>query len=245
MRKLLAVVWLMIPIAMIAYHFGPGQVKLARDRAAKQIATARAAESRDDWAAAQEAYRLALVDLPETDTDARLATRLALAKTRPYLGQLPEAMGEVESILDDAVRESKDATLVDAIRSTAGQMHYHVAWLMRLEGADAEEWTEETEAARQHFRLLSEESKGGGAREGHEKNLEATIRLAQMDLSELKALPLPSECKNNGNCSGKCRSQKQGRKKPPGSGNSEDARQKIQEQKTKSAGGGGNPGGGS
>lgn len=243
MRKLLAILWLMIPIGMVAYHFGPGQPMLARDRAAKQIAEARAAESRKDWSVAQAAYRQALSDLPEADVDARLATRLALAKTRPQLGELPEAMADAEAILDDAIRDSKDAALQDEIRSAAGQMHYHVAWLMRLEGAEADEWTEQTEAARQHFRLLSEESKAD-ARDGHEKNLEATIRLAQMDLSELKGLPLPSQCKNSGNCSGKCRSQKQGRKKPPGEGSS-DAREKIQEQKTKSAGNGGNPGGGS
>ena len=242
MRKFLAVLWLMIPIALVAYHFGPGQVKLARDRASRHIATARAAESRDDWRAAEAAYREALASLPEIDVDARLATRLAHAKTRPYLGQLPEAMADVESILDDALRDSRDGALQEEIRAAAGQMHYHVAWLMRLEGAEPEEWTEETEAARQHFRLLSEKSNHGD-REGHQKNLEATIRLARMDLSELKGLPLPKECQGNCNCAGKCRKQKESRSKVPKKG--KDARQDIAKDKAAGAGMNDRPEGGS
>ena len=53
---------------------------------------------------------------------------------------------------------------------------------------------------------------------GHEQNLEATIRLARMDLSELKGLPLPKECNGNGNCAGKCRKQKESRTKIPKKG---------------------------
>src|SRR3954465_2606821 len=103
MRKLFSVLWLLIPVGLIAYHYGPGQEKLARDRAAKQISVARAAEAREDWRAAHAAYAQALIELPENDTDARLQTRLAQAKTRVYFGELPEAMEDVESILKDAL----------------------------------------------------------------------------------------------------------------------------------------------
>ena len=69
----------------------------------------------------------------------------------------------------------------------------------------------------------------------------STIRLARMDLSELKGLPLPKECNGNCNCSGKCRKQKESRTKvakKPG-----DARQEIQ--KDKGAGKNDRPEGGS
>ena len=44
--------------------------------------------------------------------------------------------------------ETSNRALKDQIRSTAGSMHYWVAWAMRLEGAETAEWTEQTEAAR-------------------------------------------------------------------------------------------------
>jgi hypothetical protein len=219
---------------------------LSRDRAAKQIALAKAAEARDQWKLAEACYRQALQDLPTQDVDVRLAARLAHAKTRMYLGELPEAMADVESLLQDALRDSDDLKLQNQIRTTAGSMHYWVAWLMRLEGAEKDEWTEQTECARQYFRMLAEDAVAGGDSsnaDSHQKNLEATIRLARMDLSELKGLPLPKECDGNCNCSGKCRSQKESRskvaKKPS------DARQQISEDKDKGAGMNDRPPGGS
>jgi hypothetical protein len=245
MRKLLAVLWLMVPIGLIAYHYGPGQLRQARDRAARQLAVALAAEARDDWHAAEAAYRQALNELPTQDVDARLSTRLAHAKARQFLGELPEAMEETESLLDDALKDSSNVALQDQVRSTAGTMHYYVAWLMRLEGAETEEWTEQTETARQHFRLLAERAAavGDASADGHQKNLETVVRLARMDLSELKGLPLPKECQCNGNCSGKCRSQKQSKCK--GGNKPSDAREQISEEKKKGAGMNDRPGGGS
>jgi hypothetical protein len=246
MRKLLAVLWLLIPVGLIAYHYGPGQVKLQRDRAARQLSLAREAEQRDDYKAAFEAYGRALHELPDGDKDARLLTRLSQAKTRMYFGELPEAMEDVENLLADASAETSNRALKDQIRSTAGSMHYWVAWAMRLEGAETAEWTEQTEAARQHFRMLSENAiERGDAKSAvdHEKNLEATVRLARMDISELKGLPLPKECNGNGNCAGKCRKQKESRSKVPKKGN--DARQEISKDKQKGAGTNDRPEGGS
>jgi hypothetical protein len=67
---------------------------------------------------------------------------------------------------------------------------------MRLEGASTDEWTVEVENARQHFRLLAEENlpHGKEAARPYQENLEATVRLARMDLSELQGLPLPKFC---------------------------------------------------
>src|SRR5688500_17743859 len=246
MRKLLAVLWLLVPVALIAYHYGPGQLKLQRDRAARQLSLARQAEAREDFKAAFDAYGRALHELPDVDKDARLLTRLSQAKTRMYFGELPEAMEDVENLLADATTDTSNRAIHDQIRSTAGSMHYYVAWNMRLEGAETAEWTEQTEAARQHFRMLSEGSIERGdakAAVGHEQNLEATIRLARMDLSELKGLPIPKECQGNGNCAGKCRKQKESRTKVPKKGN--DARQEISKDKAAGAGANDRPDGGS
>ena len=57
-----------------------------------------------------------------------------------------------------------------------------------------------------------------------------------MDLSELKALPLPKQCKNCSNCSSKCRKQRESACKNPGTNKSEDAREKIAKEKQQGAG---------
>jgi hypothetical protein len=90
---------------------------------------------------------------------------------------------------------------------------------MRLEGEPRTAWEPEIEASRQHYRLLSEEARAANdseALERHQADLEAAIRLARMDLSELQALPLPSQCK--GCCSGECQCKggKSGNKKGNG-----------------------------
>ena len=236
MRKLLAVLWLLVPVGLIAFHYGPGQQRVDRDRSAAKVAAARAAEAKEDWRGAMNAYAEAISALPPGDAEPRFKLRLAHAKARMRAGELPEAAVDVEGLLEDATAANMPADLVKEVRATVGTMHYYLAWLMRLEGADAEEWTLETEQARQHFRLLAEETKAAGdvKAEDHQKNLEAVIRLARMDLSELKSLPLPKDCQGNGDCCGKCRKQREGRikvAKKPG-----DARQQVSEDKKKAAG---------
>jgi hypothetical protein len=241
MRRLLAVLWLLIPVGLIAFHYGPGQRRVDRDRAAQKVAAARAAEANQDWKAAMNAYAEAVAALPPGDTEPRFKIRLAHAKARMRAGELPEATLDAEGLLEDATAAKVGAELVKEIRTTVGTMHYYLAWLMRLEGAGAEEWTLETEQARQHFRLLAEDAKSAGdaKAEDHQKNLEAVIRLARMDLSELKGLPLPKECQGNCDCSGKCRKQREARikvAKKPG-----DAREKVAEDKKQNAGQGNRP----
>lgn len=245
MRRFLSIVWLIVPVGVIAWHYGPGQNSLSRDRASRFIADAKMAESKDEWKSARDLYRQAMMILPTGDADVRLSVQLAQAKTRMYLGELPEAMEEVDGLLEDALHNGASPALTSEIRATSGMMHYYVAWLMRLEGAETEEWTEQTEIARQQYRLLSEDALGAGdsAAVGYQKNLESVIRLERMDLSELKGLPLPKECEGNSNCSGKCRSQKESRTKvKPKSG---DFRQQISKDKAGGAGRNDRPEGGS
>jgi len=71
-----------------------------------------------------------------------------------------------------------------------------MTWLMRLEGLDATKWEPEIESARQNYRLLAETSDTTGKvteAKKHQENLEAAIRLARLDLSDLQGLPLPNQ----------------------------------------------------
>ena len=107
-----------------------------------------------------------------------------------------------------------DVDLVDPMRHELAMSGYYAAWLMRLEGATEEEWMTEAERARQGFRWLAEQAdqRGEATSDVYRQNLEATIRLQQMDLSTLLAKPLPKKCPKN--CRGLCqrkRKQRQSR----------------------------------
>jgi hypothetical protein len=208
MRKtILFGLWLLVPVVLLAYHFGPGQTRLAMDRAAKKIAEARALEAEEDWQGAYLAWGEALAETPLTQSAPRMELRLSQAHARMFTGELPEAMQDLDGLLAEARHVEADAVLQREIRGTLATTQYYVAWLMRLEGATAEEWLPPADSARQNFRLLAEQTQGEKAVGDYEKNLEAAVRLARMDLAELQLLPLPKCCSGCKNVSQKCRSQ--------------------------------------
>ena len=54
-KKILFALWLLVPVAMLAYHYGPGQTRLDQERAVKKITEARAFEAQDQWPEATQA----------------------------------------------------------------------------------------------------------------------------------------------------------------------------------------------
>lgn len=225
MRKtILFALWLLVPVALLAYHFGPGQNRLGAERAARKIAEARQLEAAEQWPEAAQAWADALTDTPADKTTQRLQIQLAQANARIYAGELPEAMDQMEQLLAEAQSAKAEAGLQREIRSSLASSRYYAAWLMRLEGGTTEEWLQQAESARQHFRLLAEETKGTASAASYEKNLEATVRLEQMDLSELQGLPLPKKCSGSKNVCQKCRSQSQSKCENPEPKEKKDAR---------------------
>lgn len=211
MRKLLLFGWLLLPVAAGAYHYGPGQIELRADRAAESAREAesiareaRAIAARDGdeaargtWAAAVEAYEVALQELPPGRTAESRALRLELAKARMFVSQLPEAHRDLIALVDELEAEpGADDALLSESRAALANAQYYRTWLMRLEGAPREEWEPEIEASRQNYRLVAETAAARGdtevaARSG--QDVEAAIRLARMELSDLQGLPLPSQ----------------------------------------------------
>lgn len=225
-KKLFLYLWLLTPVVLLAYHYGPGQSGLARDAAAQLIATARACEAKEDWRGAMEAYAEALGKLPATDATTRWSLRLAQSKARMRSGELPESITDFEGLLVDVDAGGGTPAQVEEVRANLGMAQYYAGWLMRLEGAKAEEWTVPVESARQQFRLLAEDKLGGDATvaKQYQENLEATVRLARMDLTELQGMPLPKFCKGCKNVSQKCRCQCQSKSKKPAEKEPKDAR---------------------
>ena len=223
-KNLFILLWALAPVALLAYHYGPGQAGLAREEAKASIRTALDFEAKKQWRQAIDAYNAALAALPDTETAKRQQLQLARANARIYVGELPEAMLAMEHLLDETAKGS-DSKLENKVRSSLASAQYYTGWLMRLELAEKEEWKEPLEKARQNFRLLAEQTAKTDAKasEDHQKNLEAVVRLARMDLSEVQALPLPKKCEGNKNVCSKCRGQKKSNK-PKDMKKKEDAR---------------------
>ena len=211
MRKLVAFVWLLLPVGAAAYHYGPGQDLLASDRAAvaqeRGVEAARIAGEvarRDGdlaatthWAEAEAAFTEAIEALPESSVERERALRLERAKAWMFLSKLPEARSELESLVRDLAQDPsvEPAQLRDA-RSTLANAQYYTTWLLRLEGAAREEWEPEVESARQNFAWCADEAARSGDASGERaarEDLESAVRLARMDLGELQGLPLPSQ----------------------------------------------------
>lgn len=197
MRGLLVVVWLLIPVAVGAYHFGPGQERLKLDDAALWLGKAENYAAQEDWVEAESAYEQALKLLPtERVADIR-RLRLERAKAQMLAKKLPIANQELQSLVAELRDDPKgDSKVLAEARSALANSQYYLTWLMRLEGLAKDDWEPEIESARQTYRLLAEQSDAAGdsaSSKKHREDLESAIRLARMDLSELQGLPLPSQ----------------------------------------------------
>jgi len=197
MRAVLLVVWLMIPVVVGAYHYGPGQEQMRIDHAAILVMVAEQQARQEKWAEAEAAYEEALKLLPaERIADIR-RIRLERAKAQMLARKLPVANQELQNLVAELRDDpTADPKLLAEARSTLANSQYYLTWLMRLEGLTKEAWEPEIEAARQTYRLLAEQSESAGDTNAAKKNredLESAVRLARMDLTELQGLPLPSQ----------------------------------------------------
>lgn len=208
MRTLMLIGWLALPLIGLAYHHGPGQEGLALDEAAAALAEGEELAADGDHQGAIAAYDRALELLPgdagDADkdaamTDARRRVALARCRSQMFVGQLPQANQALGAMLSELTAEADaDPELVAATRDALANSQYYMTWLLRLEGAPREEWAPHIESARQNYRLLAERSGDrAGARAASaakaKENLDASIRLARMDLGDLQGLPLPSQ----------------------------------------------------
>ncbi|MBX3415984.1 MAG: hypothetical protein KF851_00150 [Pirellulaceae bacterium] len=223
MKIFLISTWLFIGLAGIIFHLGPGRELEKQDFVRAALSQARTDVQHERWLDAIDRFDQALDSLPKDQPNSERHIRLEKAKAQMMAAQLPEARLALESLLDEIVADSLQSTSTQGDRSqknnsaelktlaretrlALASSQYYLTWLMRLEGLGREEWEPEVEAARQNYRLLMEQAELAGDAsiiEKRREDLEATIRLARMDLSELQALPLPCQC--SGCCSGKCR----------------------------------------
>lgn len=221
MRTLVLLGWLMVPVAVGAYHYGPGQERLRLDGAADELARAQARAAQENWSAAADSYEKALALLPPDH--AAEARRIRLERDKAWLNdrKLPEAAADLKALAEEiqADKGADPALLADA-RDALANAQYYLTWLMRLEGLPREEWEPEIDGARQTYKLLAEQATDEAAAVRHQEDLESAIRLARMEPGDLQGLAIPKQCQ--GCKSGQCKSKKPG--KSPKTGPVKDAR---------------------
>jgi hypothetical protein len=197
MRLLLLVCWLMLPILLGAYHYGPGQERLRLDEAASILAKADGYAADKEWAKAVAGYDEALRLLPADRIAEGRRIRLEKAKAQMLARQLPTAHGDLKTLAEEMTTDkSADQKVLAEARSALANSRYYMTWLMRLEGLGKDAWEPEIESARQEYRLLAEQAESAGDAKTamkHREDLESAVRLARMDLGELQGLPLPSQ----------------------------------------------------
>ena len=197
MRVLFLVGWLLVPVGVGLWHYGPGQEQMKLDTVAEILARADQCVAAEKWADAVEQYDEALKLLPADKVREQRRIRLEKCKAQMLAHQLPDAHAELRTLVEELQGDPGTPTdLLAEARRAQAQSQYYMTWLMRLEGQPRELWEPEIEAARQTYRLLEEQAESSGNAPAIQKNredLESAIRLTRLDLSELQGLPLPSQ----------------------------------------------------
>lgn len=208
MRILLLTGWLLLGVAgVVAHYYGPGVDQQKLDQVATHLRAAEMAAAKDDHVTAIKKYDAALKHLPDGRIAESRKIRLERAKAQMLAEQLPDAHADLITLMDELVADpNADPNLVADARSTRANSQYYMTWLMRLEGLGRDEWEPEIESARQSYKLLADEAEKAGdtaATKKYREDLEASIRLARMDLSELQGINLPCQCKGCRSCKGR------------------------------------------
>jgi hypothetical protein len=197
MRTLLVTGWLLLPVIVAAWHYGPGQEQVLLGQVVAVLAKADQAAAAGQWDEAEEWYAEALKQLPVNRRADIRRVRLERAKAQMLAKKLPVARHDLDDLVQELTADpSADQTLQDEARSALASAQYFTTWQMRLEGYAREEWEPEIENARQNYRLLAEQAETRGdpvEAKKRAEDLEAAIRLERMDLADLMGLPLPSQ----------------------------------------------------
>ena len=206
MKILILTLWCLVPLGLLAFHYGPGREQIALDLTGSTLEEARGHLAAGEWNAAIEAFGKSLATLPKDQVNEARQIRLEIAKVRMEVAGLPEARTELAALVTELEADPlAPAELRDDALAALASARFYMTYLLKLEGQPDTEWEPEIEAARQEQKLLVRRATEAGdtaAAARHADDLEASIRLARMEPEELYGLAIPRQC--SGCKSGKC-----------------------------------------
>ena len=223
MKKYFVLLWLLFPVPVLVFHYAKGRDWMELDVARDLMRRAESAEKAHDWAGAERLYREADGHIASDRRELKLRAGLSIIRTEVRTGGVVAALDDAEKLLADETFATMPETFRSEARETISRIHYHAAWVMRLEGAHRELWMEEAELARQGYRSLVEydlESASAERIRPAKEDLEAAVALQRLSYGALIARPLPEEgqCMGNCNLSEKMNERRKKRGKSPKSG---------------------------
>jgi tetratricopeptide (TPR) repeat protein len=182
MKRWLILLWLLIPVGLLSYHFGPGQDALLFRQAQAHLATAEKFEQEGHYEEAIEAYAESQANLPPEEPNdsasavARVQLRMAQIRGRFQLGQLAETIENLNGLILEVEREhGAHSPLAYDVRDFLGRVHFQAMVALRLESAEEEVWRRHWELSRQNFRYLAEHTQGA-RNQLDRQNLEVVIK---------------------------------------------------------------------
>jgi hypothetical protein len=185
-KKWFVLVWLLVPVGLLSYHFGPGQRELAWREAAALRAEAAGHEKEQHWEQAIAAYGKAMNAVPAVGDNASAATlardqlRLAQIRAAFQLGKLDTTLTDTRQFVEQVeATHGPESHLAYDARDFLGRVHYQAMIALRLESAEKQVWMKHWELSRQNFRFLAEHS-GGKRNELDRQNLEVVIKSANL-----------------------------------------------------------------
>jgi hypothetical protein len=185
-KKWLILIWLLVPVALVSYHYGPGQRELAWREAAAFRAEAAVHEKNQHWEQAVAAYGKAVSAVPTFADDANAATlardqlRLAQLRAAFQLGKLDDTLTDTRQFVEYVeATHGADSQLAFDARDFLGRVHYQAMIALRLESAEKQVWMKHWELSRQNFRFLAEHTHAN-RNDWDRKNLEVVIKSANL-----------------------------------------------------------------
>ncbi|GAA4441761.1 hypothetical protein [Bremerella cremea] len=198
MKLIVFTIWILVAVAGLAYHFGPGQGQMTRDQISRQLAAAHRHALDGEYDSALPLYDQALSKLPSEQRAKVFEVRIEKAKLQIEAGATPKAYADLVEMAPLVLPDKQlPASLKNELTSALGAAEFYGTWIMRLEGKPKEVWLPFAESSRQRFRYLSEATAPNSDDAlTYRQNLERVIRLERMTIEELQGMPLPPAVSN-------------------------------------------------
>jgi len=159
-RKFLVLLWMLVPVAVAAYHFNEGPKQMARERAYLKLLEIRRMERQKepDWQKIVAEYNGLIDELPPDEDPLVLCEiRLAVCTARLEMLDLETAITDLTLLLQEtAAVYGENARITRGVREQLGKAHYYATWVLKTNGAPESQWRPFADRARQLFRYLAE-----------------------------------------------------------------------------------------
>lgn len=185
MRRWLVLVWLLIPVGLVAYHYDKGPRHIQQEKAHAFLRGIRRMELQKDpdWEEILARYDRLAGMLPWGEDPIVLREiRLAKAKARLECLDLAQAIEDLDVLLPEVANAYGDqAPITRATREAMGKAQYLAAWVLKGALASEQEWRPHAERARQSFRYLAEHE-DPAAFEAYRRRVDRTVEKMEKKL---------------------------------------------------------------